>query len=225
MEKGKIYALICPIDKKIRYIGQTTQALKKRLNKHLYHINEKNNHKNNWLKKLKKESLLQDIEIELLEECSIDMLDQREVFWIEHFKNLGLILTNITTGGKVGSRGYKHTEESKKKISKAGKKLKGIKRSEETRKKISLSLIGKPGRNTGNKHSKKTKNKISKTKKGTLSWNATPILQFKNEEFIKEWRSAHDAAKNLSISQGNIWSVIHGKRKTCGGYKWKIKNE
>jgi hypothetical protein len=101
---------------------------------------------------------------------------------------------------------------------------KGDKLSIETRKKISDSLIGQRGRNTGNKHSEETKKQISETKKGTLSWNATPILQLtKNNEVIKEWVSAHAAAKELKLSQGNICSVINGNRNKCGGYKWKLK--
>ena len=100
---------------------------------------------------------------------------------------------------------------------------KGSKLSNETKKKISNSLIGKRGRNTGNKHSNETKNKISESKKGIVSWNAKPIIQLSKEgEKIKEWRSAKYAAEKLKLSQGNIWSVINGNRKTCGGFKWKL---
>ena len=130
----------------------------------------------------------------------------------------------MTIGGDVGSLGCKHTDEAKRKISEAGKRLKGIKRSDETRKKISDSLRGKKGRNTGNKHSEKTKRQISESKKDTLSWNAQPILQLDREgNIINEWRSATYAAKKLGLNQGNIWSVINGDRNTCGGFKWEIK--
>lgn len=129
-------------------------------------------------------------------------------------------LTNLTNGGD-GISGLLKTKKHRSRLSLS---LTGIKRSKETRKKISLSLTGKPGRNTGNKHSNETKDKISKSKKGTLSWNAIPILQLtKDEKIIKEWISSTAAAKNLNLSQGNIWSVINGNRKTCGNYKWKVK--
>lgn len=129
-------------------------------------------------------------------------------------------LTNLTDGGE-GFSGLIKSDLHRQRLSESnlGKKL-----SEETKRKISLSLIGQIGRNTGNKHSEETKKQISETKKGTLSWNATSVLQLTKEgELIKEWVSATAAAKELSLSQGNIWTVINGGRKTCGGYKWKLK--
>jgi group I intron endonuclease len=129
-------------------------------------------------------------------------------------------LTNLTDGGD-GIVGLIKTKEHRKnlRISSLGKKM-----SKEARKKISQSLIGKVGRNTGNKHSEETKRQISESKKGLLPWNAIPVIQLDKENVpIKEWVSALDAAKNLKLSQGNIWSVINGKRKTCGGYIWKLR--
>lgn len=221
---GYIYGLVCPLKNEYRYIGKTVQSLSRRLNKHLYEINKYNSHKNSWLKHLKNINELSKVEIELIEECNIDTLNDREIFWINEYKQRGYSLTNMTIGGDCGSLGYRHTIEAKRKISEISKKNKNRKLSEETKRKISLSLIGKPGRNTGNKHSEETKNKISNSKKGTLSWNAISIVQMtKANKFVEEWASAKSAAQQLKLSQGNIWSVINGKRNTCGGYKWKLK--
>lgn len=129
-------------------------------------------------------------------------------------------LTNLTDGGE-GFYGLIKSDIHRERLSISNL---GKKRTKETREKISKSLIGKKGRNTGNKHSEETKKQISETKKGTLSWNAISILQLsKDDEIIREWVSAHAAAKSLKLSQGNICSVINGDRKTCGGYKWKLK--
>lgn len=224
MKKGLIYELICPLSNEVRYVGLTTQTLNKRLYKHLYEIDLYNSKKNSWFKKLRKLDLLTEIKIQLIEECETQILGEREAYWINEYKNKGYRLTNMTIGGDVGSLGCKHTEEALKKISEASKRRKGYKASKETREKISKSLIGKRGRNTGNKHSEETKKQISETKKGTLSWNATPVLQLtKKGELVKEWVSATAAAKELGLSQGNIWTVINGGRNTCGGYKWKLK--
>lgn len=223
MKKGVIYGLICPLTNEVRYIGLTTQSLNKRLYKHLYEIDSHTSKKNSWLKKLRNLDLLSEIKIQLIEECNIDILNDREVYWISEFKNKGYELTNMTIGGDVGSLGHKHSEEALKKISEASKKRKGYKATPEARKNISKSLLGNT-RHKNCKHSEETKKQISETKKGTLSWNATPVLQlFKDGELIKEWVSATAAAKELGLSQGNIWSVINGNRKKCGGYIWKLK--
>lgn len=42
--------------------------------------------------------------------------DMKERLWIDYYKTLGLILTNLTEGGE-GCLGYTHTEESKSKMS------------------------------------------------------------------------------------------------------------
>ena len=95
--------------------------------------------------------------------------------------------------------------------------------SDETKEKIRKSLLGNT-RRKGFKTTDETKKHISEAKKGTLSWNATPVIQLtKNGDFIKEWVSATAAAKELNLSQGNIWMVINGDRNTCGDYKWKLK--
>jgi group I intron endonuclease len=135
--------------------------------------------------------------------------------------NLGP-LTNLTNGGD-GISGLIKTETHRKNlsISSFGKKM-----SDEAKRKVSESLRGKPGRNTGNKHTQETKNKISTTKKGTISWNATPIFQLDLDgNFIKEWRSATNAAQELRLNQGNICEVLNGRRKSCGGFRWIFKNK
>lgn len=128
-------------------------------------------------------------------------------------------LTNLTDGGE-GIVGLIKTEKHRKNLSLSslGKKM-----SKEAKEKISKSLIGNT-RHQGCKQSEATKKQISETKKGTLSWNATPVLQLtKDDEIIREWVSATAASKELKLSQGNIWSVINGNRNKCGGYKWKLK--
>lgn len=223
MRKGYVYKLICPISGECRYVGKTVQRLNKRLYKHKYNKRKNPSHKNSWLIRLEDKGILDDVKIELIEECDVSILNDREIFWIAKFKDDGHKLTNMAEGGDVGSLGYKHSDEAIKKISEAGKRRKGYKHTDEAKKNISKSLIGND-RHKGCNHSEKTKKQISETKKGVVSWNAQTILQLdKEDNIINEWRSASDAAKNLGLSQGNIWSVINGDRNTCGGFKWKLK--
>jgi group I intron endonuclease len=221
MRKGYIYKLICPISGECRYVGKTVQTLNKRLYKHKYNKRKNPSHKNSWLIQLENKGLLNEMKIELIGEYDISVLNNKEIFWIAKLK--GYKLTNMTEGGDVGSLGHKHSDEAIKKISEAGKRRKGYKHTDEAKKNISKSLIGND-RHKGCNHSVETKKQISKTKKGTVSWNAQTVSQLdKEDNIINEWRSASDAAKNLGLSQGNIWSVINGDRNTCGGFKWKLK--
>jgi hypothetical protein len=67
------------------------------------------------------------------------------------------------TGEKNHMYGKKHTDESKKKISEAGKLRT---QSPETRKKISETMTGEKNHNYGKKTSAETRKKISEAKKG-----------------------------------------------------------
>jgi hypothetical protein len=52
-----------------------------------------------------------------------------------------------------------------------------------------------------------------------------PIYQLNlDDEIIKEFNSAVDAADGLNINVGGIRHCLKGRNKTAGGYKWKYKN-
>lgn len=54
---------------------------------------------------------------------------------------------------------------------------------------------------------------------GTIS-----ILQFdKNNNFIKEWKSAAEAGRTLKLDNSSITKCLKGKIKSCGGFIWKYK--
>ena len=203
------------------YVGKGTKK------RYLDHFREsslkQNSYKNNKIKNLLKTNKIPitQIILESKDENFIFEIETKMIATIGR-KNLDIgPLTNLTDGGK-GISGLIKTPEHRNKLrlSRLNKKS-----SETTRKKISLSQIGSK-RNLGKKHSEETKNKISKSKIGTLSWNATPIIQLSdNNVFIKKWVSVGSAAKELNLNQGNISSVIAGKRKLCGGYKWKLETK
>lgn len=224
MKKGFVYELVCPISGECRYIGKTIQSLNARLYKHKYNRRDGRSRKNSWLVSLENGGVLNELRIRVLEECDSSLLNDREIYWIAKYREEGFKLTNTTIGGDCGSLGYRHNVEAKRKISEASKKQKGRKLSKETRMKISDSLRGKPGRNTGNKHTDETKQKISQSKQGTISWNAQAVVQMDIDgNILKEWQSGKFAANSLGLSQGNIWMVLNGKRNSCGGFKWKKK--
>lgn len=115
----------------VRYIGKSNNPRRR-----LYqHINDKSNlHKFNWLNSIIKRGSKPIIEI--IEKVSVDIWQEREIYWISKFKEDGFDLINLTLGGD-GGNGMKHTEESREKIRKYKQ---GIKLSEEHKKSISESV-------------------------------------------------------------------------------------
>jgi len=72
------------------------------------------------------------------------------------------------------------------------------------------------------------KNESRDIKSGKLAHNGKPNIptsQFdKNNNFIREWKSISEAAKELKIDISHISKVIRGERNFCGGFIWKNKN-
>ncbi len=91
-----------------------------------------------------------------------------ERYWIKYIGRRDLkkgSLCNLTDGGEIGPIGFKHSNESKRKISEAmsGEKhpTYGKHWPEETRRKMSLAKKGKPAHNKGKAVATSTKRKIS----------------------------------------------------------------
>ena len=147
---------------------------------------------------------------------------------IRKYKELG-ICYNITDGGE-GACGYKHTEESKKKISNRskGKKIpeyikilvserfKGVALTEEHKLKISIALRGK---------SKSEEAKLKMKLNHSYHDLVEVIKCDKNGNIICTYPSIAEASRDTSILQTHISRCARGKRPSAGGYKWKYKNE
>lgn len=99
--------------------------------------------------------------------------------------------------------------------------------SAETRKKMSEWQIGR-------KMSEEAKSKMrvaklgriisEKTRQVASDLHSIPILQLDLEEnLIKEWKSAAEAANILNLNAGHIRTCCRGERKTHGKFKWKNK--
>lgn len=113
---GYVYRITNLINNKI-YIGITTCSIKKRWNehKHSYLKNKKSTHLYSALKKYGHENF----KIESIKKCySYNQLYRSEIFFIKKFNsNNRLIGYNNSTGGEYSSKGMKHSEATKKKLS------------------------------------------------------------------------------------------------------------
>lgn len=120
-----------------KYIGITTKFLDERKRQHFYQaFSEKK--KNYFYRALRKYGW-ENFEWSIIHQAStLEELLERENFFIKEFKTFKSNGYNETVGGR-GCFGWKHSEETKKKISIASKKSnKGKKLNEEHKKKIGL---------------------------------------------------------------------------------------
>jgi len=119
----------------IRYVGKTKQYLKQRLYSHIKEcLTNRKSHKISWIKSLLNNG--QRPKIEIIDQVDDSDWEFWEKYWINQLRSWGIKLTNLTEGGQ-GGNGYRHTEESKKKMSESKK---GIKLSDEHRFEISKSV-------------------------------------------------------------------------------------
>lgn len=122
----------------------------------------KRNRNNYWHNTVKKYGyIIHIVEKDLTEQQAFE----RETYWIQYFGKENLV--NLTEGGD-GTTGFKHSDETRLKISNAkkGHKLNlGRKHSENTLKKMSEAQKGNKN-NLGKKASNETRKKISQSNKG-----------------------------------------------------------
>lgn len=108
-EKTCIYALVCPLSRRVRYVGKANNP-EARYNGHLSERNlRKNTAKNRWLKSL----LSQDLKPILVILQVVDQEDwaNAERAWIAFFRMSGCRLTNVSDGGEGGRDPGNHIPE------------------------------------------------------------------------------------------------------------------
>jgi group I intron endonuclease len=213
-----IYGLMDPITNQVRYIGKSVNP-KQRLRRHIANINLYDSHKDRWLRKLNENGVRPEIII--IDEVSEDDWQFWETHYIAYFKFLGCSLTNGTDGGDQppSTKGRRHTEESRKKMSdtKKGKPIpwlnNGKERSEKHKENLSKSLKGrvseKKGKNYeefyGKEKSEKLRSKLSETHKGIYFGENHPFFGKKHtEDTIKLIREKRKQQKVLKIEQYDI---------------------
>jgi group I intron endonuclease len=161
---------------------------------------------------------------ELIEKCSLEQLNECEIYWGEYYDVLG----KNGLGLKLGNAGGKRSEESKLR---QGAATKGRKDSDEARQNKSKAF-------TGRKFTAEHCIKLGQSKKGVpkpgvsnkLAGNkhrenkGKAVLQYdKQSNLIKEWNTANQASKELNIHYSSISSCCLGKTKTAGKFIWKFK--
>lgn len=100
MRTGLIYKFTNKINNKI-YIGQTTQTLEQRINKHLQQLDD-----NTYFHRALKKYGINNFDVKIIEQnIPLNELDDREIYWIKYYdsyytSNKGY---NLTKGGQWGN--------------------------------------------------------------------------------------------------------------------------
>lgn len=182
--------------------------------------------------------------IEVIEECTSNVLNERERHYQELYNTIGANGLNLRATKSNDKSGY-FSEETKAKMSEAGKKMigkikklnenrfdwTGKKHSEETKQKIRESLLGKKKtaehiaklpQNQKGKFRAKYSNEL-KAKMVESSPLKRKVSQFSLDgKLLNTFISSNQAAKALGLKRGgNIRSCAMGAIHTAYGFKWK----
>jgi group I intron endonuclease len=208
----------------VRYIGKTKNSISYRLKQHIRESmlmqkkGLKATRKQNWIiEQLTLGNVPTITQLEIVEENN---WKEREMYWIQFYKNLGNDLTNLTDGGD-GNNNQKQSAESNLKRSNS---LKGRKRPQEVKDKISKSHIGKIV-------SESTKQKLrninlgKKQSESSKKKKEVPVYLLDiNGNIVKEYESILKASISIGCRPGNISNVCRKFSKTAGGCRWAYKN-
>lgn len=204
LEQGIIYLITNIVNDK-KYVGQTRQQLNKRW---LSHITESRTYSDRPLYRAMNKYGLDNFKIRILEECNVNVLNEREIWWID-FLDSYTNGYNATTGGEY----FEHTEETKHKISQT---MSNVSRSDEWINSISIGLKNKIERgekwgflttkNEGGKHARRKVKGISIT----------------NGEIV-EFDSIREAAREITNNEKNVGNLCRAIKEgwTAFGYKWE----
>lgn len=206
-----IYALHCPLTNEIKYIGQTTTGIKRiynhwkdfRLNKVGKLIKVKA-----WIKSLKNENI--KFKISYLDYASNkEDLNQKEIYWINKYRQDGLELLNHSDGGHVYIT-QRYTDEQKLEISIRTKEA--MKRPEV----IENMNKARALRITPKKYKPRSE-EIKKIHANTEYVKSKRIKIKDSNGVIYESLTA--CAKHLQTTKQSVWRVINKKQKTVKGLK------
>lgn len=210
-----IYKITNKINNKI-YIGKTLKSIEERFKEHCSDYKRRDYEKRPLYSAMKKYGI-ENFKVEQVEECSSDIINEREKYWIEYygsFKN-GY---NATIGGDG------KTYIDRNLVIKTYNQIQNIKK---TAKILKIDA--------GNLSNILKENNIK-----VLTAQEVSINQFgrsvamldKNDNILKTFSCLSDAAKYIneirntsSIIRGmtvHIRQAANGKRKTAYGYKWKF---
>lgn len=190
-QTGVIYKITCLVNGK-GYVGQTRQKLEVRIRGH------KNCKVKRGIDAAIRKYGFENFTVEVLEICHVELLDEREIFFIRELGTKAPNGYNLTDGGDGGSN---PSEETRAKISASRK---GIHHSEETRARLSTA-------HTGKKHTPETLAKMSEAQSGKKNG----FYGKHHSQETREKISANERGKTLSDeTKAKIAATLTGIKRS-----------
>lgn len=218
-----IYKIQNLINGKI-YIGQSVH-IKARFNAHK---SEARNGNTRPLYNAIRKYGVENFSFEVIEECSKEKLNEREIYWIKKYDSFHNGY-NLTPGG---NEPYKVDIDLIYSLWDNGKSMKEI---------AEIANIGKSSvynylcdypnysviesNRRGGKLAYETAIKNGNIKY-RLNPNSTSIIQYTlSGEYVRDWSSQNQIERELGIDSDLIGRVLNGKQKQAGGFQWKRAGE
>jgi group I intron endonuclease len=192
------------------YIGKTIQPFNKRMKAHAYDAKVKR-YGSVFHRAIRKYG------IESFDYVNVEIpdndLDEAEQMFIDDYKEVGITLYNMTSGGTGGATntGKTFTKEHKEKISKANK---GRKLSKKHREKLSQAKIGYTPWHKGKKCPT-----IAAAKQGAKNPAAKEVVLICPNGKEKSYKCLAEAARDNGLDNTCLSKVALGKYKKHKGYK------
>jgi NUMOD3 motif len=210
-----IYGLKDPLSGKIRYVGRSSNGLKRPTEHMRPHALARKTHRSSWIKSVLAKGTIPEVVI--LERTEFqNQLNDLEKKWITKFRNDGIKLVNHTDGGD-GIQGFRHTKESRKKISEASKRNrpKGtFFHSKETKK-----LIGEESR------SRPPQSEETKLKK-SLGQTTIPFEAFEYGKSIGIFQSRSKFCRDFGVSRHSLVQWLRtGHFKSTNRFTFKLRED
>lgn len=212
---GYIYKIINSLNNKC-YIGQTKRNPQLRWYEHKYYANKGVTYKSALYNAIQKYGI-DHFSFKILEEIENDMLDEREVYYINIFDSFYNGYNN-TIGGD-GNKGCQRRRKHEDIIPELYEKLKST---EKVAKYLSISRI--TVRNV-----LKDKEIFTKYKRNSLDYKKLEVVQLSlDSNILNNFSSLTEACESIGLDNKNVSELskcCKGKRKTAYGFIWKYKHD
>lgn len=199
-----IYKITSPSNK--IYVGQSIE-IEKRWKRDYFTLNCKTQTKlYNSLKKYTP----QNHKFEVIEECKVEELLERETYWKIHYR----VLETPSLCCRLDGKGGKLSEETKSKISKSNKGIsrnKGIPKSKEQKAKMSDAV----------KNRIYTPERLSKMSNSMKGKNTRGIICINTGQIFN---STRQCAEEMGFNERGIGNVLTGYAQTYKKFKFKYIN-